>query len=111
MISTRGYRDPAPQTQHHPTDADAPENLAGDDGGEHPDRWPKRKGADAHGRDREAIEDQRGRVIRQSFAFEDDARAAGSSIRRAIESGATGSGGETMAPSAKPTGQEKPSSQ
>ena len=35
----------------------------------------------------------------------------GSCIRRAIDSGATASGGETIAPSTKPTGQEKPSSQ
>ena len=35
----------------------------------------------------------------------------GSCILRAIESGATASGGETMAPSTKPTGQARPSSQ
>ena len=35
----------------------------------------------------------------------------GSCIRRAMESGATASGGETIAPSTKPTGQGKPSSQ
>ena len=32
-------------------------------------------------------------------------------MRRAIESGATASGGETMAPSTKPTGQAKPNNQ
>ena len=35
----------------------------------------------------------------------------GSCIRRAIDSGATGSGGETMAPRTQPTGHEKPSTQ
>ena len=35
----------------------------------------------------------------------------GSCIRRAMASGATGSGGETMAPKVKPTGQAKPNSQ
>ena len=65
-----------PQPQHHPTDADPPEKLAGENGGKHADRSAEGKCADAHGRDREAIEDQRGSVIREAFAFEDDGEAS-----------------------------------
>jgi hypothetical protein len=64
--------DPAPQTQYQPTDADTPDDFAGDDGSKHSRGLPERKYASAHRGYREAIEDERGRIIRKPFAFEDD---------------------------------------
>ena len=76
MISMRGSRDPAPQAKHEPADANAPHDLARDDGGER-SRRPRsnENDAGAHRRDREAVEDERGRVVRQSFALENDEEA------------------------------------
>ena len=71
----RVIADPAPQAQHHPADADPPEKLAGDDGGKHADGLAERKCAGAHRRNGEAIEDERGSVVRQPFAFENDDEA------------------------------------
>ena len=64
--------DPAPQTQYQPTDADSPENFANDYGSKHSRGLPKRKYASAHRDDSEAIEYERGRIIRKPFAFEND---------------------------------------
>ena len=60
-------------------------------------------GADrGHG---EAVDDERSGVVGQALALEDKEEALGSLSRRAIASGATASGGETIAPSRKSTGQ------
>ena len=69
--------DPAPQPQHQPTDRDPPENFPRHDGGEHCRGLTERKCAGADRGYREAIQDQRGRVVRQPFAFEDDQNAPG----------------------------------
>ncbi len=63
---------PVPQTQHQPTDADPPEDFAGDNDSERSDRVGEREYASADRGYREAIEDERGGVICQPFAFEDD---------------------------------------
>ena len=68
---------PAPQPQHQPADADAPEDFADDDGNERAGRLTERKHAGAHGGDREPVEDERGCVVGQSLAFEDDQDAPG----------------------------------
>ena len=61
--------------------------------------------------DREPIKDQRGGVVGEAFAFEDDEDSVRQCVLGAIANGATTSGGETMAPSTKPTPQGSPSSQ
>ncbi len=59
----------------------------------------------------ESIQDERGRIIRDALSFENRGIRRGRHMRRAMDSGATASGGETMAPSTNPTCQERPSSQ
>src|ERR1700674_5008991 len=69
--------DPTPQTQHHPSNPDSPENFAGDDRGECSHGLAERKYTDAYGADREAVENERSGVICQPFAFEDDDYSSG----------------------------------
>jgi len=99
---------PAPQAQHQPAHADAPYDFSGHDGGKHCRRLAERKRSGAHGRDRKAIKNQRRRVIGQALPFEDDQDSPGSCILRAIDSGASASGGETIAPRNEPHGQDRP---
>ncbi len=70
-------RDPAAHMQHRPADDDPPENLADHDDDERSRGMAKGKRAGADRDDREAVEDQRGGVVRQSLAFEDDGEAPG----------------------------------
>ena len=68
--------DPPPQAQHHPADADAPQDLADEDGGERSGRFAEREHPEAHRGDGEAIEDERGRIVGERLAFEHDEDAA-----------------------------------
>ena len=67
---------PMAQAQHHPADADAPENLTHNDRGEHGGRVAKRKRARTHGGYGEAVEDERRRIVGEAFAFEDHGDAS-----------------------------------
>jgi hypothetical protein len=69
--------DPASQPQHHPTNADSPNNFAGDYRGESLRGLAARKYAGTHGGYREAIEDECSGIICQSFTLEDDKDAPG----------------------------------
>ena len=70
--------DPAPEAQHQPADADPPHELADDDGARSRNRCSsERKCPGADCGHREAIEDERGRVVRQSLALEDEEDAPG----------------------------------
>ena len=71
-----GLVDPPPQAQHHPADTDAPQDLADEDGGECSGRFDRGEDPEAHGSDGEAIEDERGRIVSERFAFEHDEDAA-----------------------------------
>jgi hypothetical protein len=62
--------DPTPHSQHEPTDADAPEDFAGDDRCEHAGGLAPGKYAEAHGCHREAIENQCARIIRKTLTLE-----------------------------------------
>ena len=70
MISTRGSRDPAPQAQAEPADGDAPDDLAHDDGGEGAGGFAEGEAAGTDRDDREAVEDQRGGIVGEAFAFQ-----------------------------------------
>ncbi len=52
-------------------------NLASNDGGKDSGSFSKREEAYGDGSDGEAIKDERGRIVRQSLAFEDDEEPAG----------------------------------
>ena len=70
MISTRGSRDPAPQAQAEPADGEAPDDLAHDDGGEGAGCFAEGEAAGTDRDDREAVEDQRGGIVGDAFAFQ-----------------------------------------
>ena len=72
-----GIADPAAQPQHEPADADPPGDLADDDRRESARRLRRREHPEAHRGDREAIEHQRGRVVGEPLALEDDEQPAG----------------------------------
>jgi hypothetical protein len=73
--------------------------------------FAEREQIDAHGRYRETVEDQRGGIISQSFALKETRMRREICILRAMDSGATASGGETIAPNTKPAGHASPISQ
>ena len=64
--------DPAPQSQHQPTDPDSPQDFTCNDDDERRHGLLEGKYADTHRSHREAIEHERGRVVRQPFAFQND---------------------------------------
>ena len=76
---------PAAQAQAEPADADAIGDLADTIGAKVPAAVRKGEVPVTIGRDREAIEDQRGRVVGEAFAFEDD-QDAGAACRAAARS-------------------------
>ena len=100
---------PAAQPQAEPADADAIDDLADHDQRERAGRLAEREHAGRDRGDREAIKDQRGRVVGEALAFEHDEEPPRQARCRAMASGATTSGGATMAPSTKPTAQWQPS--
>ena len=62
---------PAPQAQHQGAHADSPYDFPGDDGREYSGCLAEREHSGAHGRNREAVQDQRRGVIGQALPFED----------------------------------------
>ena len=66
---------PAAQPEAQPADADAVGDFADDDDDEGPGGLERRERAGDDGGDGEAIEDQRGRVVGEAFAFENDEQA------------------------------------
>ena len=72
-----GIADPTAQAKHEPSDADSPHDLSHEDGRKAAGGLDKRERSSHHRGDREAIEDERGRVVGQAFALENDDQALG----------------------------------
>ncbi len=96
---------PAPQPQHQPTDSDPPDDLAGDDRAEGQRGTGERKCPGADRGYGEAVEDERSGVVGQALALEDKEDALGKPQPARDRERRDRVGGETIAPSRKPTGQ------
>ena len=75
MISMPGSRDPTAQAKDEPADANSPHHLPNDDSHKAAAGVDKRKRSRTDRHDREAIKDERGRVIGQPLALENDDQA------------------------------------
>ena len=67
---------PVPRPQAEPADRGAEQHLAGDDGEEGAAGFRQRKHSGRNRHHREAVQDQRGGVVGEPFAFEDDENTA-----------------------------------
>ena len=89
--------------QGDPADGNAEQHLADHDDAEGARGLRQREQPGRDRRNRKAVEDQRGRVIGEPSPSSTVRMRRGRPSLRAIASGATTSGGATMAPSRKPT--------